>query len=342
MDTQVVERIDERVVEASDGGKPETMSLERLEDEICELAAHIWAATCRWLCLVAEFDGREGWKESGCVSCAQWLSWRCGLAPGAAREQLRVARRLTELPRIREAFARGELSYSKVRAVSRVASANTEDDLLMLAQHATAAQLERLVRTYRGIVVSEIARQNRSHRQRELVWFWDDDGSLVVHGRLPAEDGAVFLQALEVGRDAVRSASGEAHGGPGADLPRVSIAGSDVSAETSKDPTAAACLEHAAEDAAPHGGAANSGHASAETSHREVVAASCRVSAETAAPTPRATDGEVFADAAALTGASTDGRSVSAETSANRATELEELDLAAETPGLPATPTRWF
>jgi hypothetical protein len=144
---------------------------ERLEGEICKLAAHIWAATCRWLCLLAEFERREGWKESACVSCAQWLSWRCGLAPGAAREQLRVARRLSELPRIKAAFARGELSYSKVRAVTRVASAKTEEDLLMLAQHATAAQLERLVRTYRGIVVSEIARQNRSYRQRELVWY---------------------------------------------------------------------------------------------------------------------------------------------------------------------------
>jgi hypothetical protein len=75
----------------------EALSLDRLEDEICELAAHIWAATCRWLCLVAEFDRREGWKESHCVSCAQWLSWRCGLAPGAAREQLRVGRRLPAL-----------------------------------------------------------------------------------------------------------------------------------------------------------------------------------------------------------------------------------------------------
>ena len=188
----------------------EALSVERLEDEICELAAHIWAATCRWLCLLAEFDRREGWKESACVSCAQWLSWRCGLAPGAAREQLRVARRLSELPKIRAAFARGELSYSKVRAVTRVASAKTEEDLLMLAQHATAAQLERLVRTYRGIVVSEIAEQNRSYRERELVWFWDDDGSLVIHGRLPAEDGALLLRALEAGRHELRVAHRDA------------------------------------------------------------------------------------------------------------------------------------
>ena len=216
-------KVEEHREEASapnpEGDGLRSLSLDRLEDEICDLAAHIWAATCRWLCLVAEFERREGWKESGCVSCAHWLSWRCGLAPGAAREQLRVARRLGELPRIREAFARGELSYSKVRAVTRVASSNTEEDLLMLAEHATAAQLERLVRCYRGVVMAELARQNRSYRERELVWWWDDDGSLVIHGRLPAEDGALLLRALEAGRDEMRAA------GRGGDAP-------DVSAET--------------------------------------------------------------------------------------------------------------
>ena len=81
--------------------------LERLEREIGELAAHIHAATCRWLGLVAEYDRREGWAEWGCKSCAQWLSWQCALAPSAARAQVRVARRLAELPLIRAAFGRG-------------------------------------------------------------------------------------------------------------------------------------------------------------------------------------------------------------------------------------------
>ena len=107
--------------------------LERLEREIGELAAHIHAATCRWLALVAEFDRREGWAECGCKSCAHWLSWRCSLAPSAAREQVRVARRLAELPLIRAAFGKGELSYSQVRALSRVATADVEPTLLELA-----------------------------------------------------------------------------------------------------------------------------------------------------------------------------------------------------------------
>src|SRR5439155_7323181 len=76
----------------------ETLALQRLEDEITELAAHIHAATCRWLCLVAEYDRREGWALWGAKSCAHWLAWTCGIAPGAAREHVRVARRLPELP----------------------------------------------------------------------------------------------------------------------------------------------------------------------------------------------------------------------------------------------------
>src|SRR5215218_127393 len=129
-----------------------TDSTDRLAEEITELASHIHAATCRWLGLVAEFDRRGGWFDWGCRSCAQWVSWRCGIAPVAAREHVRVARRLAHLPLIRAAFAEGRLSYSQVRALTRVEKVEKEEELLSLARHATAAQLERLVRAYRGVV----------------------------------------------------------------------------------------------------------------------------------------------------------------------------------------------
>ena len=177
------------------------LSLERLEEEIGELAAHIHAATCRWLLLVAEFDRREGWKEWGCKSCADWLSLRCGLAPGPGREHVRVARRLEQLPELCAAFGRGELSFSKVRAITRVADFADESELLELARHATAAQLERLVRAYRGVVSTQIEHANRAHEERFLSWSWDDDGSVVFRGRLPAEDGALLIRALEAARD---------------------------------------------------------------------------------------------------------------------------------------------
>ena len=113
---------------------PETSAeLDRLWDQIAELAAHLDAATARLLDLIREFDARGGWGN-GCRSCAEWLSWRVGFEPGTAREHVRVARALGTLPRIREALARGELSYAKVRAITRVASSETEERLLAAAR----------------------------------------------------------------------------------------------------------------------------------------------------------------------------------------------------------------
>ena len=178
--------------------------LERLEREIGELAAHIHAATARWLGMVAEFDRREGWAEWGCKSCAQWLAHTCALAPPAAREHVRVARRLAELPVISAAFTRGELSYSQVRALSRVATPEVEPVLLELARHATAAQLERTLRAYRGVVERELSADEREHGDRYVVCEYDDDGSLLIRARLPAEEGALVAAALEAGRDSLR------------------------------------------------------------------------------------------------------------------------------------------
>jgi hypothetical protein len=168
--------------------------LDRLQSEIEALAAHINAGSCRWLELVAEFDQRAGWHNTGCRSCAEWISWRCAVAPRAAREHLRVAHRLGELPRIAEAFRVGQLSYSKVRALTRVAEARCEEDLLHFARYSTAAQLERIVRGYRRVTREQA---NLSHERAYLSWLWDEDGSLRFNGRLPAEDGALLLRAIE-------------------------------------------------------------------------------------------------------------------------------------------------
>jgi hypothetical protein len=131
-------------------GSSHDRRLEELEHEICELAAHLAAATCRWLLLVAEFDQRGGWADWGAKSCVQWLCWRCSIGPVAAREHVRVARRLLELPLVRGAFAAGELTYCKVRAITRVATPEIEQDLVDIARHAAGAQLEKLVRLYGG------------------------------------------------------------------------------------------------------------------------------------------------------------------------------------------------
>lgn len=234
---------------------------QRLEDEIGELAVQIHAATCRWLLLIGEFDRREGWKQWGAKSCGDWLSWRCGVAPRAAREQVRVARRLAELPAVRHAFGLGELSYSKARAISRAATPATELELVELARHATAAQLERLVRSYRGVISAELDQANRNHEERYLDWSWEEDGSLVVRGRLPAEDGAVLVRALEAARHHLRAGGGapDPQGDSGSAEPPAEVHGgcTEPSADESAgrlEPAASGSSAAGSIRPGPHGG----------------------------------------------------------------------------------------
>src|SRR5204863_2806487 len=130
------------------------------------------------------FDARGGWN-SGFRSCAAWLSWRVGLEPTAARERVRVARALGTLPHLAEALARGELSYAKVRAVTRVATPETEERLLKVARAGTAAHVERIVRGWRCVDRKAEARESKQqHKSRTLHVYQDDDGMMVVRGRL--------------------------------------------------------------------------------------------------------------------------------------------------------------
>ena len=174
------------------------LPLRELEARITELAGHLNAANHRWLHLIAEFDRRNGWSDGLTQSCAHWLSWKCGLELGAAREKVRVARALAGLPQIDAAMGRGELSYSKVRALTRVATPATEPTLLNVALHGTTHHVEQLVRQFRRVQeVEEVSREARQHASRKLTFFHDDDGSLVVKLQLPAEAGALLLKALE-------------------------------------------------------------------------------------------------------------------------------------------------
>ena len=171
--------------------------VDRLGDAIAELSARIQAATYDLLVLIREFDDREGWN-TGFPSCAHWLNWRTGLALGVAREKVRVARALGDLPRLSAASSRGELSYSKVRALTRVATAENESALLDFARCATAAHVERLARAWRRVDrVTEAADERRRHESRHLETWVDDDGTVVVRGRLSPEAGAVVRRALD-------------------------------------------------------------------------------------------------------------------------------------------------
>jgi hypothetical protein len=174
-------------------------SLEELATEICTLAGHINAANHRLLALIAEFDQRRGWAENGAQSCAHWLNWKCGIAMGAAREKVRVARALENLPRISAAMACGTLSYSKAREITRVGNAGNEEYLLMIAEHGTAAHVENLVRAYRRCQeAEELSREQRQQLNRRVSFRHDDDGSLILTCHLPAEAGAMVMKALDV------------------------------------------------------------------------------------------------------------------------------------------------
>jgi hypothetical protein len=171
---------------------------EILGDRICELAAHLNAANCRLLELIAQFDHEDGWGVDGCNSCAHWLNWKCGIGQNAASEKVRVAHALSNLPLIHASFGKGEISYSKVWAMSRVATVGNEDYLLMIAKHGTAAHVETVVRGYRRAKADlELDEANTRHDRRELHWCFDDDDMVVVKVRLTPEDGAHFIKAIE-------------------------------------------------------------------------------------------------------------------------------------------------
>ena len=176
-------------------------ALDRLGDEIAELSAHLDAATARLLDLIRQFDARDGWN-SGFRSCAAWLSWRVGLDLGAARERVRVARALGTLPLLAEALARGELSYAKVRALTRVATPETEARLVGVGRAGTAAHVERIVRGWRQVDRrAEVRECARRHASRALRVYQDEDGMVVIRGRLEPEEGALLMQALAAARE---------------------------------------------------------------------------------------------------------------------------------------------
>ena len=195
----------ERTPKDASAGRPgaaQPPELELLGNQIAELSARIDAATYDLLCHLHEFDLRHGWE--GWRSCAHWLNWRTGLDLGAAREKLRVAAALADLNHVSAAMARGQLSYSKVRALTRVASPATEAPLLAVALCATAAQVERLVRAWRR--VDRDAQPDAEQvllASRTLSMQVDEDGMVVLRGRLPPEVGAVLLRAVEAAMEQV-------------------------------------------------------------------------------------------------------------------------------------------
>ena len=173
-------------------------TVEELGQEIAELAVHLDSATHRLLECVRQFDADSGWAAQGALSCAHWLAWRIGLDPATAREKVRVARALGTLPKIDAALKAGKLSYAKTRALTRVATPDTEENLLEAAMFATGAQLERLCRGYRTALTADNALPppERSLRRRDLP-----GGMVKLEIVLSPDEADLVLTAIDRARE---------------------------------------------------------------------------------------------------------------------------------------------
>ena len=179
------------------------LSNDDLAAALATLAAHIHAATYRLLTLIAELDRRGVWADQGALTCAHWLGWACGIDAHTAREKVRVARTLAELPLLSAAAASGELGYSKLRALTRIANAENEADLVEIGRYGTAQHVDKFVRSYRRAKQAEETEYaDGQHRERSLTYWYEDDGTLVLHGRFPPETGACILSALDAAMEA--------------------------------------------------------------------------------------------------------------------------------------------
>ena len=176
----------------------------QLGERIVELAARINIATYEMLTLIAEFDRREGWADESFTSCAEWLAVTTGRTLGTARENVRVAHALDDLPLTSKEMKTGKISYTKVRTMTRVATRETEETLLEYARAGSAAKLEQIVRGWKHLSRDgELTAEEARHQSRAFSVVIDGDGMYVMRGRLEPEVGAVLMRAIEAASDAL-------------------------------------------------------------------------------------------------------------------------------------------
>jgi hypothetical protein len=205
-------------------------TIDAMADDIAVLAAHIDAATRELLAQIRAFDQADGWHRQNALSCAHWLSWRIGMGLGAAREKVRVAHRLGQLPVIDAAFGAGELSYSKVRAMTRVATTENEETLLSMARKTTAAQLENLCRLFRGAQSSGQPAPVAESLERWVRTRDTSDGMVNIELRLLPEEAARMMGAIAACRDGGSQADGAVH------LAEMALLGGPTRDETGRKP----------------------------------------------------------------------------------------------------------
>jgi len=180
----------------------ELLPIDDLDQAIVKLSARINAETYELLVLIRQFDERAGWLKWGLGNCAEWLHYRCDLSMNAAREKVRAAHALKTLPNIAAAFATGELSYSKVRAMTRVAGVHNEDELLSFALQTTTARVEERCRELKCGTADSLGSAQRAFANRSLrVSRKAERGMMTITIELPIETGELVEKALDKARD---------------------------------------------------------------------------------------------------------------------------------------------
>ncbi|MDX1481871.1 MAG: DUF222 domain-containing protein [Woeseiaceae bacterium] len=307
---------------------------ESLGDEIATLCSVLYAAEARLLAHIHRFDAAGCCEKLGFPSTAHWLNYRCGIGMNAAREKVRVANALPELPKIREAFAKGRLSYSKVRAMTRVATPQNEDNLLSVATYGTAHHVEKLVSlTRRAQRLQDDATAEAAYQARELSVRYDETGAMILNGRFPAEQGALIVKALELAmeidfREGRENSDVDAAKGEDAEASR------DVTAVTSERVPVAArradALTAVAESFLNHpGNAGSTADRYQVVVHVTAPIPSSSLDAVGVASPPR------LSDVAAVTPRLDDGPGVTAETSRRLACDCSILPVAENAFGEP-------
>jgi len=181
---------------------PNLVPIEELDQAIVDLSVHINASTYELLVLIREFEDRAGYLKWGLKDAAEWLSYRCDLSRSAAYEKVRVARALRKLPAISDSFSTGELSYSKVRALTRIACDHNEQDLLDFALRTTAARVEERCRELRFGMDMSIDVASRAYANRSLRMNRNPErGMMTVTVELPIETGELLEKALDKARE---------------------------------------------------------------------------------------------------------------------------------------------
>ncbi len=191
----------------------EAIDVDALGAQIAEMSAHIDAAMHRLLTAIREFDVASGWHVHGALSCAHWLAWRVGWDLRTARERVRVARKLAELPLVDEQLRLGAMSYSQARAITRVATADKEAVWVEYAKRMPASQLDQLCRSYEnvkaydhahGVAVGKMTGAMAAAQvaaQRTVTRRSLDNGMVKFEVVLPSDEAAIVWAALNAAID---------------------------------------------------------------------------------------------------------------------------------------------